>query len=100
MRHLRSGRFRKEVMITDETTRQTEPSVPCRVSGVAIERVSGGVRLLRGDDLELVSRLSELPQPPWPAAATSSRCRRGHPCNQANQCQGARSGGGETSSTS
>src|SRR5690242_12971544 len=63
MRHLRSGKFREEVTMTDETTSQTGSSAPGgdpalgRGGRMSRQRKLAAVlRLLRGEDLELVSR--------------------------------------------
>src|SRR5919199_1592927 len=63
MRHLRSGRFREEGTMTDETTSQTGSSPPEANPGLGRggrmsrqRKLSAVLRLLRGEDLELVSR--------------------------------------------
>jgi transposase len=61
--HLRRGRFREEVTMTDETTRQTESAARAGNPGLGRggrmsrqRKLAAVLRLLRGEDLELVSR--------------------------------------------
>src|SRR5689334_8337963 len=63
MRHLRSDKFRKEVTMRDETTSQTGSSAAGGNPGLGRggrmsrqRKLAAVLRLLRGEDLELVSR--------------------------------------------
>src|SRR5690349_23200752 len=63
MRHLRSDKFRKEVTMRDETTSQTGSSADDANPGLGRggrmsrrRKLAAVLRLLRGEDLELVSR--------------------------------------------
>src|ERR671933_1414079 len=63
MRHLRSVRVREEVTMTDETTSRDEASAHDAAPGLGRggrmsrqRKLTAVLRLLRGEDLELVSR--------------------------------------------
>src|ERR671938_756367 len=63
MRHLRSGKVREEVTMTDETISSAAASAPDGNPGLGRggrmsrqRKMAAVLRLLRGEDLELVSR--------------------------------------------